>query len=206
MTAREQTLMATRGTVPDTLTIGVVEDDPSFLRALRRLLSGAGFSVATFASAEEFLASESAGGTACLVLDVHLGGMNGFDLQQQLAAAGRLDSDDLHHRPRRSGHARARAIGRGLPPEALPRRGAGRGHPEGARFPWSLGIRSYRIAHSLRPLSCGAMKNPWARCLGRSSLLLAVLLSGVRVRDADRRHSGEHAVDVPLADRERALG
>jgi FixJ family two-component response regulator len=75
--------------VPDTLTIGVVEDDPSFLRALRRLLSGAGFSVATFASAEEFLASESAGATACLVLDVHLGGMSGFDLQQQLGAAGR---------------------------------------------------------------------------------------------------------------------
>jgi FixJ family two-component response regulator len=82
--------MATRGTVPDTLTIGVVEDDPSFLRALRRLLSGAGFSVATFASAEEFLASDSARGTACLVLDVHLGGMSGFDLQQQLATAGRL--------------------------------------------------------------------------------------------------------------------
>ena len=81
--------MATRGTVPDTLTIGVVEDDPSFLRALRRLLSGAGFSVATFASAEEFLTSESAEATACLVLDVHLGGMSGFDLQQQLAVAGR---------------------------------------------------------------------------------------------------------------------
>jgi FixJ family two-component response regulator len=88
MTAREETLTATRGTVPDTLTIGVVEDDASFLRALRRLLSGAGFSVATFASAEEFLASESAGATACLVLDVHLGGMSGFDLQQHLATAG----------------------------------------------------------------------------------------------------------------------
>jgi FixJ family two-component response regulator len=74
--------------VPDTLTIGVVEDDPSFLRALRRLLSAAGFTVAAFASAEEFLASESAGATACLVLDVHLGGMSGFDLQQRLAAAG----------------------------------------------------------------------------------------------------------------------
>ena len=74
--------------MPDTLTIGVVEDDPSFLRALRRLLSAAGFSVATFASAEEFLASDSAGGTACLVLDVHLGGMSGFDLQHTLATAG----------------------------------------------------------------------------------------------------------------------
>jgi FixJ family two-component response regulator len=68
--------------------IGVVEDDPSFLRALRRLLGAAGFSVAAFASAEEFLASDSARATSCLVLDVHLGGMSGFDLQQTLATAG----------------------------------------------------------------------------------------------------------------------
>jgi FixJ family two-component response regulator len=68
--------------------IGVVEDDPSFRRALGRLLSAAGFSVATFASAEEFLASDPGGATACLVLDVHLGGMSGFDLQQRLATAG----------------------------------------------------------------------------------------------------------------------
>jgi len=70
------------------LTIGVVEDDPSFRRALRRLLSTTGFSVATYASAEDFLASESVGATACLVLDVHLGGMSGFDLQQRLVTAG----------------------------------------------------------------------------------------------------------------------
>jgi FixJ family two-component response regulator len=69
--------------------VGVVEDDPSFRRARRRLLSAAGFSVAAFASAEEFLASESAGATACLVLDVyHLGGISGFDLQRRLATAG----------------------------------------------------------------------------------------------------------------------
>jgi FixJ family two-component response regulator len=74
--------------VPDTLTVGVVENDPSFLRALKRLLSGAGFSVATFASAEEFLASESTGVTACLVLDIHLGRMSGFDLQDHLATTG----------------------------------------------------------------------------------------------------------------------
>ena len=74
--------------VIDTLTIGVVEDDPSFLRALGRLLGAAGFSVASFSSAEAFLASESAGAMSCLVLDVHLGGMSGFDLQQRLAAAG----------------------------------------------------------------------------------------------------------------------
>ena len=85
---RNLTLTMSRGTVPDTLTIGVVEDDPSFLRALGRLLGAAGFRVATFASAEAFLASESAGTMSCLVLDVHLGGMNGFDLQQRLATGG----------------------------------------------------------------------------------------------------------------------
>jgi len=85
---RNQILTLSRGTVPDTLTIGVVEDDPSFLRALGRLLGAAGYTVATFASAEDFLASESAAAMSCLVLDVHLGGMSGFDLQQRLAAAG----------------------------------------------------------------------------------------------------------------------
>jgi FixJ family two-component response regulator len=74
--------------VPDTLTIAVVEDDPSFLRALGRLLGAAGFTVAPFASAEDFLASHSTAAMSCLVLDVHLGGMSGFDLQQRLAAAG----------------------------------------------------------------------------------------------------------------------
>jgi FixJ family two-component response regulator len=88
MTTQEHPLIVTGGVVPDTFTIGVVEDDASFLRALGRLLSGAGFTVATFASAEEFLASDSAARTSCLVLDIHLGGMSGFDLQQHLVAAG----------------------------------------------------------------------------------------------------------------------
>lgn len=66
----------------------VIDDDPSLLRALRRLLGAGGFRVCTFSSAEEFL--ESAKPTpACLVLDVHLGGLSGLDLQERLFAAGR---------------------------------------------------------------------------------------------------------------------
>ena len=66
----------------------VVDDDASLLRALRRLLAAGGFRVCTFSSAEEFL--ESAAATpACLVLDVHLGGLSGLDLQERLLAAGR---------------------------------------------------------------------------------------------------------------------
>jgi len=66
----------------------VIDDDPSLLRALRRLLCTDGFRVCTFSSAEEFLESPRAS-PACLVLDVHLGGLSGLDLQERLLAAGR---------------------------------------------------------------------------------------------------------------------
>jgi FixJ family two-component response regulator len=67
--------------------ISIVDDDHSVRRALRRLVQFAGFTVETFASAEEFLSSASLVRTACLVLDIHLnGGMSGFELQAQLTA------------------------------------------------------------------------------------------------------------------------
>jgi FixJ family two-component response regulator len=65
--------------------ISVVDDDLSVRRALRRLVHSAGYVVETFASAREFLDSSWLRGTACLVLDVHLTGMNGFELQERLA-------------------------------------------------------------------------------------------------------------------------
>lgn len=66
----------------------VVDDDDSLLRALRRLLGATGFRVETFSSAEELLGSEHRGRADCLVLDVHLGGLSGFDLQERLATSG----------------------------------------------------------------------------------------------------------------------
>jgi FixJ family two-component response regulator len=66
----------------------VIDDDASLLRALRRLLGAGGFRVCTFSSAEEFLESSKAT-PACLVLDVHLGGLSGLDLQERLVADGR---------------------------------------------------------------------------------------------------------------------
>jgi FixJ family two-component response regulator len=68
--------------------ICVVDDDDSLLRALRRLLDATGFHVETFSSAEAFLGSRHRSRADCLVLDVHLGGLNGLDLQEQLATAG----------------------------------------------------------------------------------------------------------------------
>ena len=68
--------------------IYVIDDDPSLLRALRRLLGAGGVRVCTVSSAEEFLESPRAT-PACLVLDVHLGGLSGLDLHERLLAAGR---------------------------------------------------------------------------------------------------------------------
>jgi len=66
--------------------IGVVDDDASILRAVQRLLGSLGFTVKTFGSGEELLACESLARIDCLVLDVHLGGVSGFELQERLSA------------------------------------------------------------------------------------------------------------------------
>jgi FixJ family two-component response regulator len=66
----------------------VVDDDHSILRALRRLLDATGFRVETFSSAEAFLKSAQRESADCLVLDVHLGGLSGLDLQERLAQSG----------------------------------------------------------------------------------------------------------------------
>ena len=66
----------------------VVDDDVSLPRALQILLCAAGFTVGAFGSAEEFLLAAQAVTPRCLVLDVHLGRLSGFDLQERLTAAG----------------------------------------------------------------------------------------------------------------------
>jgi FixJ family two-component response regulator len=66
--------------------ISIVDDDVSVRRALRRLVGSAGYLVETFASAPEFLRSAPSIRTKCLVLDIYLEGMTGFELQEQLAA------------------------------------------------------------------------------------------------------------------------
>jgi len=69
-------------------TVSVVDDDQSLRRSLSNLLTSVGFQVDTFASAEEFLSSSQQENTGCLVLDLRMGGMNGFDLLRHLAAIG----------------------------------------------------------------------------------------------------------------------
>jgi len=64
--------------------ISVVDDDESVRESLPDLLKEFGFDSQTFASAEDFLASQTIGDTNCLVLDVAMPGMTGLELQREL--------------------------------------------------------------------------------------------------------------------------
>ncbi len=67
-------------------TVYLVEDDPSFRRALSRLLRVAGYQVATFDSARAFLAAGTSAGPGCFVLDLMMPVKSGLDLQDDLRA------------------------------------------------------------------------------------------------------------------------
>jgi FixJ family two-component response regulator len=69
--------------------IVVVEDDASMSHAIDRILRLAGFAPQTFDSAEKMLESGAAAGAACLVFDVHLPDITGFELRERMASAGK---------------------------------------------------------------------------------------------------------------------
>lgn len=69
-------------------TVYVVEDDTSLRNAVRRLLKCAQYRVLAFASAEEFYRSDFKDNPGCLLLDIRLPGLSGFELQEQLLASG----------------------------------------------------------------------------------------------------------------------
>ena len=68
--------------------VAVVDDDESVRESLPDLLGEFGFRSKVFSSAEEFLASGTVGQMKCLVLDIAMPGMTGFDLQQELKVRG----------------------------------------------------------------------------------------------------------------------
>jgi FixJ family two-component response regulator len=72
----------------DTTLVSIVDDDEIMRQSLPSLVSKFGFSVRTFTSAEEFLASDCVGQTNCLILDIALPGMSGPDLKRELARRG----------------------------------------------------------------------------------------------------------------------
>jgi CheY-like chemotaxis protein len=72
--------MTTRGLVI------VVDDDPSILGAVERLLKVRGFDTEVFNTVESFLDRANLCDATCLVLDIHLNGMSGIELRRQLSS------------------------------------------------------------------------------------------------------------------------
>jgi FixJ family two-component response regulator len=74
--------------LPARKVVFVVDDDPSMLKGVERLLKAHGFDVELFVSAEEFYKRPKFCNAICLVLDINLNGKSGIELKRRLAASG----------------------------------------------------------------------------------------------------------------------
>ena len=68
-----------------TVKIAIVDDDRAMREAIKTLVETVGLSAEGFSSAKEFLSSQHAQDSQCLILDVRMPGMSGFELQRRLA-------------------------------------------------------------------------------------------------------------------------
>ena len=71
-------------TSPQPGTVFIVDDDPSFLKSVSRLLQAVGYTVQSFASAEELLKGIGPEAFGCVVADLQMPGMDGLKLQEAL--------------------------------------------------------------------------------------------------------------------------
>jgi FixJ family two-component response regulator len=74
--------------LPKAPLISIVEDDDLFLDSMIRLLRSLGYTVAAFSSAASFLASRSLDETACLITDINMPAMTGYELYARLVELG----------------------------------------------------------------------------------------------------------------------
>ena len=66
----------------------VVDDDESVCRALGLLLATYGFAVDTFTSAEAFFSAVPNSAAGCLIMDIHMPGLDGWKAQQYMIESG----------------------------------------------------------------------------------------------------------------------
>lgn len=72
---------------PNRPRIAIVDDEPRVRTAIGRLLNLADYDVALFASGDEFLGALLSGYPDCAILDIHMPGLSGLDVQAALRAA-----------------------------------------------------------------------------------------------------------------------
>lgn len=90
----------------------MVDDDEAVRRALSRLIRSLGFEAEEFASGEAFLAALASRTPDCVVLDLHMPKVSGFDVQARLADAN-MHVPVIVITGHDSPEARARALGGG---------------------------------------------------------------------------------------------
>jgi CheY-like chemotaxis protein len=78
--------------------IAIVDDDPSVLKGLARLLRARAFEVKTYTSARDFLAALPEGLPECLIVDLQMPEM---PVEASVITRSRSDSDHRHYRPQR---------------------------------------------------------------------------------------------------------
>ena len=92
----------------------IIDDDPSVLRGLWRLMKAYGYDARVFASAREFLAGDLPCAEACLIVDVAMPEMDGLQLQKELVRKGcqapvifitALENPQVKERAKRAGAA-----------------------------------------------------------------------------------------------------
>jgi FixJ family two-component response regulator len=96
----------------DRSSVFVVDDDPSMLRSIARLLRQFGYESLLFPSAEAFANHKDFTNAACVVLDVNLGDASGIELRDRLRSDGHSvpviymtgnDTPDIRNAALRSG-------------------------------------------------------------------------------------------------------
>ncbi len=69
-------------------TVFIVDDDESICRALKLLLTAYGFQVSTFLSAEKYFSAIQDSEKGCLVLDLHMPELNGWEVLKRVVKTG----------------------------------------------------------------------------------------------------------------------
>lgn len=68
--------------------IHIVDDDVSVCRSLALLLNGYGYQVKTYTAADDYFRDVPSDAMGCLVLDIHMPGLNGWQTLQHLMQSG----------------------------------------------------------------------------------------------------------------------